>query len=860
MEYPFTEIEKKWQKKWLESKTFLAKNNSHQPKYYVLSMFPYPSGELHMGHISNYSIADAITRQKFMEGYNVMQPMGYDAFGMPAENFAITHNSHPAITTEANIKTMQDQFKMLGYAFDWEREISTCRPDYYRWGQWLFKKLYEKGLVYRKTSWVNWCDECVTVLANEQVEDGKCWRCDSPVRQKDLEQWFFKITEYAEELLDYSHVIEWPERVKLMQQHWIGKSIGSEVDFILENDTRIIKVFTTRPDTLFGVTFMALPPEHPLVTEWLTDPTIDPKIKDFCHKVINEDKILRSAADTTKEGIFTGKYCINPTNNERIQIWITNYVLMDYGTGAVMAVPAHDQRDFEFAKKYNIPLKIVIVGTPLAASASESVGMPLDASASESPSEMTSAYTDPGTLINSSDFTGMDSELSKIKITQWLAQKGLARQTTTYRLRDWGISRQRYWGNPIPVIHCPDCGVVLVPDSNLPVTLPSNVQVGKTTQNPLLSVTDWINVPCPQCGKPSKRETDTMDTFVDSSWYYARYTDSQNTKAPFDPAEADYWLPVDQYIGGIEHACMHLLYARFFHKVMRDIGLVRSNEPFSRLLTQGMVLKDGAKMSKSKGNTVSPNANVERWGVDAVRLFVLFASPPEKDVDWNDDAVRGTFRFLNRLYWFVKEKAEVIKEGLAISVGTAFMPSVPNSDTINGVPTIGDPDPTFKNLRTATHTTIKKINDEMATRMQFNTNIAAIMELFNLIFAIKDTSQLSDIHKHIYAECIMSITKLLYPYSPHISEEIWEMFHGEGFLHLSGTCQYNPDYIVKDEVTYVIQINGKVRGKLETPVNTSQEQIKQLVLEIDNVKKTIEGKTIQKMIVVPGKLVSIVIS
>jgi len=834
MEYPFTEIEKKWQQKWESSGTFLAKNISKNPKYYVLSMFPYPSGELHMGHISNYSIADAITRQKFLEGYNVMQPMGYDAFGMPAENFAITHNSHPAITTESNIRIMHDQFKMLGFAIDWERELATCRPDYYRWGQWLFKKLYERGLVYRKTSWVNWCDECVTVLANEQVEDGKCWRCDSPVRQKDLEQWFFKITEYAEQLLDYSGIIDWPERVKLMQHHWIGKSTGSEVDFPLENindagsHSPVIKVFTTRPDTLFGVTFMALPPEHPLITEWLKTPNIDPKITAFCHKVINEDKILRSAADTTKEGIFTGKYCINPTNNERIQIWITNYVLMDYGTGAVMAVPAHDQRDFEFAKKYNIPIKIVI-NPP-----NDSLSIP----------DMTSAYTDPGILVNSGDFSGMDSELSKTKITEWLSQKGHARQTTTYRLRDWGISRQRYWGNPIPVIHCPDCGVVLVPDNDLPVQLPADVQVGKTTQNPLLSVTDWINVPCPQCGKPAKRETDTMDTFVDSSWYYARYTDPRNEKAPFDITDADYWLPVDQYIGGIEHACMHLLYARFFHKVMRDIGLVKSDEPFSRLLTQGMVLKDGAKMSKSKGNTISPQSYIDRYGADTIRLFVLFASPPEKDVDWNDNAVKGAFRFLNRLWWFVKDKEDTIKQGLLITP-TSIAQS--------------EPDPIFKNLRSATHTTIKKISDEMATRMQFNTNIAAIMELFNLIFAIKDTASLTDIDKYIYAETAMCLPKLLYPYAPHLSEEIWEMFHNDGFLHLSGTSKHNPEYIVKDEITYVIQINGKMRAKIDTSVNTSEEQLKKMVLEIDNVKKSIEGKTIQKIIVVPAKLVSIVV-
>jgi len=827
MEYPFSQIETKWQQRWEQHGIFNAKNDSTDQKYYVLSMFPYPSGEMHMGHVSNYSIGDAITRQKMLEGYNVMQPIGYDAFGMPAENFAITHNSHPSITTENNIATIREQFKILGFAIDWKRELSTCRPDYYRWGQWLFKRLYEKGLVYRKTSWVNWCDECNTVLANEQVEDGKCWRCETQVRQKDLVQWFLKITDYAEELLDYSKVIDWPERVKLMQHHWIGKSFGTEADFQLEGDKRSIKVFTTRPDTLFGVTFMALPPEHPLVTEWLKEKDISPEILQFYDRVINEDKIVRGAADTTKEGVFTGKYCLNPVNNERVQIWITNYVLMDYGTGAVMAVPAHDQRDFEFANKYNIPIKIVIQNPEQT--------LVVD--------QMETAYIEPGVLVNSGKFNGMPSEDSKAKITEWLAETGLARQTITYRLRDWGISRQRYWGNPIPVVYCEDCGIVLVPDEDLPVLLPQDVQVGKTTQNPLLSVPHWINVPCPNCGKPAKRETDTMDTFVDSSWYFARYTDSQNDKRPFDTKIANYWLPVDQYIGGIEHACMHLLYARFFHKFMRDIGLVKCDEPFSRLLTQGMVLKDGAKMSKSKGNTISPQTYIDRYGADSIRLFVLFASPPEKDVDWNDDAVKGAFRFLNRLWWFFNQKQEAIRKGLGST----------NPDTTAPLSA------TFKDLRNSTHSTIKKITDEMNGRMQFNTNIAAIMEHFNAVFAIKDIDNLTDSESFYYAEAAMCIPKLLYPYSPHICEEIWAMFYGEGFLHTSGVCKYNEAYITRDVVTYAVQINGKIRGKIEVGVNTTDDEIKRLALEIDNVQKSIEGKQIAKVIVVKGKLVSVVV-
>ena len=828
MEYPFYEIEKKWQKKWEESYVFEAKELSKQKKYYVLSMFPYPSGALHMGHVSNYSIGDAITRFKHLEGYNVLQPFGYDAFGMPAENFAILNNSHPSITTEKNIKIMHDQLKILGLAVDWDKEIATCRPDYYHWGQWLFKRMYEKGLVYRKTSWVNWCEECQTVLANEQVEDNKCWRCDSVVRQKDLVQWFFKITDYADELLDFSKMIDWPERVKAMQTHWIGKSYGTEVDFKLEDDERFIKVFTTRPDTLFGVTFMALPPEHPLIVEWLKENHVNLEMHDFCNRVINEDKISRSSAETKKEGLFTGRYCINPVNGDKIQIWVTNYVLMDYGTGAVMAVPAHDQRDYEFAKKYNIPMKIVIQN-------------PQKTLVLE---EMNEAYTEPGMLVESGDFECMNSEDSKAHITEWLEKHHFGRKTTNYRLRDWGISRQRYWGNPIPVVYCEDCGVVLVPDSDLPVELPMNVQVGKTTQNPLLSVTDWINITCPNCGKPAKRETDTMDTFVDSSWYFARYTDSKNQDLPFDPKTANYWLPVDQYIGGIEHACMHLLYARFFHKFMRDIGLVKSDEPFSRLLTQGMVLKDGFKMSKSKGNTVDPQEYIDRFGADTIRLFVLFASPPEKDVEWSDDGVMGAFRFLNRLWRFFESNEEAISNGKRINKNHI------HKDSINHE---------IKNLRFSSHNTMKKIYEDMNGRMQFNTNIAAIMEHFNLLNAIKDISLFNDSEKFYFSEAALVIPKLLYPYAPHICEEIWEKFFDDDFLHKSGLPVFNEEFLFKDEVTYVVQIMGKVRGKLEINAKANEEEIKKAVLEIENVKKSIEGKIIEKMIVIPKKLVSIVL-
>ncbi|NQV17995.1 MAG: leucine--tRNA ligase [Armatimonadetes bacterium] len=840
MEYPFDIIEKKWQNIWSKKKIFNAIDFSKKAKYYVLSMFPYPSGALHMGHVSNYSIADAISRYKMMQGFNVMQPMGYDSFGLPAENFAIENNSHPRITTDENIKIMRNQFDSIGFGLDWEREVSTCHSDYYRWGQWLFKRMYEKGLVYKKTSFVNWCDSCQTVLANEQVEDGKCWRCETVVRQKELEQWFFKITDYAEELLDFSKVIDWPERVKTMQTNWIGKSFGTEMWFKLQDSDDIIKVFTTRPDTIFGCTFMALPPEHPLVSQWLKNEPENSEIRKFCDKVMNEDKITRTAEDTTKEGIFTGRYALNPVNEEKVQIWVTNYVLMDYGTGAVMAVPAHDHRDFEFAKKYNIPIKLVIQNPEK--------NLVLE--------EMTEAYIEPGILVNSAQFDGMVSIASQDAITDWMTQQETGKHTITYRLRDWGISRQRYWGTPIPVIYCENCGTVLVPDEDLPVKLPEKVQLGKTTQNPLLSVPEWVNTTCPKCEGPARRETDTMDTFVDSSWYFARYADAKNDKIPFDKEKADYWLPVDQYIGGIEHAVMHLMYARFFHKFMRDIGLVSSDEPFARLLTQGMVTKDGAKMSKSKGNTVDPQYIIDRFGADTVRIFMLFASPPEKDVEWNDEAVKGAFRFLNRVYRLFEDEdnknyLELIKKYY---------------NTSNKFNTVGKEDICIliKELRYNTHNLIKKVREDIENRVHFNTAIASIMEYINLkdfsriYWTLDPESFYNNTEKTIYADAFAVIPRLLYSFAPHISEELWEMIGNKELVHETGIPEYNPEYLVKDEITYVVQIMGKIRGKLSVAPSTSEEEIKEKALELENVKKYLHGKEIKKIIVVPNKLVSIV--
>ena len=859
MDYTFTEIERKWQKIWQERRIAKAQDFSEKPKYYVLSMFPYPSGVLHIGHASNYAIGDAITRLKLMEGYNVLQPMGYDSFGMPAENYAITHNSHPRITTEEHIVNMRQQFDGMGFFLDWEREVSTCRPDYYHWGQYIFKKMYEQGLVYRKKSFQNWCETCKTVLANEQVEDDCCWRCGSEVIQKEMDQWYFRITDYAEELLDFSHVIEWPERVMTMQKYWIGKSEGARIDFTLENSSQKIPIFTTRPDTIFGVTFMALPPEHPLVQTWLAQEPDNAELQSFCKKVMNEDKLLRSSAESLKEGVFSGRYAINPLNGAKVQIWITNYVLMDYGTGAVMAVPAHDQRDFDFARKYDIPIQIVIQN--------------LDKSLKLE--ELTEAYIEPGIICNSAHFDDQDSEAAQGEITRWVQEKGWGEATITYRLRDWGISRQRYWGNPIPMIHCPKCGIVPVPDEDLPVLLPDEVQVGQTTSNPLLSVPDWLNVKCPVCGEDAQRETDTMDTFVDSSWYYARYTDAHNQDLPFDPAKAEYWLPVDQYIGGIEHACMHLLYARFIYKFMRDMGWVKGNEPFARLLTQGMVLKDGAKMSKSKGNTVDPQYIVDRFGSDTLRVYLLFASPPEKDVEWNDEALMGAFRFLSRTYRLIKGNLTAIQQGLQVreeSEELSPKPVAQDAVPAESAPVAQDAvpaedlhsskesaklSPELKNLRFSTHHCIQRWREDSLIRMQYNTAIAAVMEHLNHCTALKSTEDLNPAELSIYAQACSIIPQLLYPFAPHIAEELWQMMGHPNLLHESGLPIYEEKYLAQDTVTYVIQVNGKIRGKLEVAPDTAAGVLQELALKVENVIRALEGFELKKIIVIPGKMVSI---
>ena len=853
MEYPFIEIEKKWKKIWAEKKIFESEDESKKEKKYILSMFPYPSGDLHMGHISNYSIGDALSRFYLQSGYNVMQPMGYDSFGMPAENFAIQHNSHPRITTEENIAKMKEQLVAMGFGLDWTRELSTCRPDYYKWGQWLFKRMYEKGLVYKKKSFVNWCPDCSTVLANEQVVEGKCWRCDAVVVQKELEQWFAKITNYAEELLDDSDLIDWPEKVKLMQKNWIGKSTGVTIDFIY-NDQKL-PVFTTRPDTLFGVTFMAIAPEHALTQSFLKEEGENSELYKFCQKVLNQDNTLRTAEDKEKEGIFTGKYCINPVNGEKVEIWVTNYVLMDYGTGAVMAVPAHDTRDFQFAKKYDINIKVVV----------QNAENNLDANT------MTEAYINNGTMVNSKQFNGLNNRDCLNKIADWIDEQKMGQKSINYKIRDWGLSRQRYWGNPIPVIYCQKCGVQLVPDEQLPVLLPNDIQIGKTKQNPLLSATNWLKTTCPECGGEATRETDTMDTFVDSSWYFARFCDANNDSMPFDKEKANYWLPVDQYIGGIEHAVLHLLYARFFHKFMRDIGLVDCNEPFSRLLTQGMVCmasykcpKDGylfpkdvaidgekatclicnspveiggvEKMSKSKKNVVNPNDYLLRYGADTLRTFVLFASPPEKDVDWNDKAVGGAFRFLNRIYKIFLKNKDFLNQEYANT---------------------GEISPEYKELRFSNHFTIKKAVGYVKEKLQFNTAIAAVMEHLNNLSSAENPT--SEAEKSIYKEAHLLIPQIIYPFAPHLCEEIWEIVGKKTLLHESGLPTYDEKYLVKNEITLVVQVMGKIRGRLEIESNTSKEIALQKAKELDNVSRFLENKIILKEIFIPKKLINFVI-
>ena len=821
--YDPLQIEERWQRYWEEGKLFRALEDPKRVKYYLLEMFPYPSGKLHMGHIRNYSIGDVVARYKQMQGYSVLHPMGWDAFGMPAENAALEHKIHPAKWTYDNIAHMRSQLKRMGFSYDWERELTTCDKDYYKWEQLIFIRMYEQGLVYRKRALINWCPACQTVLANEQVEGGTCWRCHGEVEKKELAGWFFKITAYAEELLEYCDKLTgWPERVITMQKNWIGKSVGTDVVFPLDDGSGAITVFTTRQDTLFGATFMVLAPEHPLVLELCKGGGQEAEVQAFVKRVRRQDLTARTAEDMEKEGVFLGTYCINPLTKTRMPLYTANFVLMEYGTGAVMAVPTHDQRDFEFAKKYGIPM-IVVIQPP---------GKALD------PALMTEAYTEDGVLVHSGPFNGMNNREAMEAIADYLEEQGIGRRAINYRLRDWGISRQRYWGAPIPIIYCDRCGIQPVREEDLPIVLPLDVGPKENGASPLPDLRSFVETTCPACGGAAKRETDTMDTFVESSWYFDRYTCPDYDQGPLDRKRLEYWMPVDQYIGGIEHAILHLLYSRFFTKVLRDIGMVSLDEPFINLLTQGMVIKDGAKMSKSKGNIVDPEDMINRYGADTTRLFSLFAAPPEKDLEWQEEGVEGGYRFLHRVWRLVYELRNSIA-GQPSSVITADLP-----------PELGE-------LRHKAHKTIKKVTEDIE-RFHFNTAIAAIMELVNHIYQTKDGIEATPQATSVWRETVEALIVLLSPFCPHIAEELWEAVgHDESVLKTPWP-QYDEEAIVEEEVIVVVQVNGKLRDRLLIPVSAEEKKVKEMALASPKVRRHIEGKEIRKTIFVPKKLVNIV--
>ena len=787
-------------------------------------MFPYPSGDLHVGHGRNYIIGDAVARYKLMRGFNVLTPMGWDAFGLPAENAAIKSNTHPRNWTLKNIKRMKQQLHQWGCCYDWKREVTSCLPDYYKWTQWIFLKLFERGLAYKKLASVNWCSHCKTVLANEQVVAGTCERCQSDVIEKDLEQWFFKITDYAQRLLDDLSLLEkWPQRVRIMQKNWIGKSEGVEIDFPIEGGNDKLSCFTTRVDTIFGATYMAIACEHPRIHELIKNSKNKDEILEFIHRVKNQPKSERESEEIKKEGIFTGRYLINPVNNEKIPLWITNYVLLAYGTGAVMAVPAHDQRDFEFAKEYNLPIKIVIQNP--------------DAK-NQKAKDLKEAYINNGIMVNSSQFDGIDNQEAMGKIADWMESKKIGRCAVSYRLRDWLISRQRYWGAPIPIVYCEKCGVVAVPEEDLPVLLPEKIAFKPTGESPLKDVKNFLNTKCPKCKNKAKREIDTMDTFVDSSWYYLRYISPKLKEAVFDSQFVNEWLPIDQYIGGVEHAILHLLYSRFITKVFHDMNLVAFSEPFGRLFTQGMIVKDGAKMSKSKGNVVSPDELISKFGTDTVRLYTLFIGPPEKDAEWNDRGVEGAWRFLNRV-WRITEEIKNLKG------------KIDNSK-------VSSSERKFQALRQKTHLTIKNVTDDIEHNFHFNTAIAFIMELVNAMYAASNDIETEEDYQ-ITRDAIETVVVLLAPFAPHVSEELWQRLGNKPSVFQQPWPKCNKEFIKQETVTMVIQVNGKLRSKIDVPTNIEQEKLKELVLSDEKVKKFLGEKSIKKFIVVPKKIVNIVI-
>ena len=821
--YDFKSIEHKWQKVWADNSTHKVTEDPDKEKYYVLEMFPYPSGRIHMGHVRNYSIGDVVARYKRLRGYNVLHPMGWDAFGLPAEGAAQKNNTHPAVWTYSNIDYMRNQLRQLGLSYDWDREIATCRPEYYKWEQQLFIEMYEKGLAYQKNTAVNWCESCQTVLANEQVIDGCCWRCDEEIVRKEMNGWFFKITDYAEELLsDLDKLGGWPEKVVTMQRNWIGKSTGLACDFAIEGMDEKLSIFTTRPDTIFGVTFMSIAPEHGLVDKLRGDSENEQEIRAFIDDVLAEKQQQSPSDEPVKRGIFTGRYCINPFNGEKVPVFIANFVLIEYGTGAVMAVPAHDERDFEFARKYDLPIKPVVLPD----------GEPLDVDSMET------ASTVHGILANSGKFDGLESSAAMKAIIEDAEKEGFGSAHITYRLRDWGISRQRYWGAPIPMIYCDDCGVVPVPSEDLPIELPEDSDTdlsGDAICRPLHQRPEFYDTTCPTCGKSAKRETDTMDTFVESSWYYLRYACPRHTTDVIDKEKTSYWMAVDQYIGGVEHAILHLLYSRFFTKMMRDLGYLDVDEPFTNLLTQGMVIKDGAKMSKSKGNVVDPHDLITEYGADTVRLFSLFAAPPAKDLEWNSQGVEGCSRFLNRVFRFIMSRPDL---GSHTTLTADF--NQPSRD-----------------LHRKTHQTIRRVTENIENNFHFNTAISGVMELFNMMTAAADKDERPD--ESVIYEAVEAMLILLSPMVPHFCSEMWEIIGRADSLEAVAWPQYDEEAAKEDMLTIVVQVRGKVRSRLEVPADIGDDELTELALADANVQKFIDGQAVKKTIVVKKKLVNIVV-
>lgn len=817
--YEFKRIEKKWQSYWEENNSFKSIEDPSKEKYYVLEMFPYPSGKLHMGHVRNYSIGDVVARFKHMQGFNVLHPMGFDSFGLPAENAAIKNGTPPADWTWNNIAEMEEQLKQLGLSYDWEREVQTCNPEYYRWMQWIFIQFFNKGLAYKKENPVNWCPSCQTVLANEQVVDGVCERCKTPVGKKNLSQWYLKITDYADQLLENLNNLQgWPNKVKLMQENWIGKSIGANIDFKIDGTDKVLKVFTTRADTLFGCTYMVMAPEHPYVKELVKGTKFQDDVEDYVEKVQHMDEIQRTSTNNEKTGVFIGKYAINPVNQKKVPVFISDYVLMGYGTGAIMAVPAHDQRDFDFAKKFDIEIIPVV----------ESNSSEIDVN------NLTEAFDAEGKMINSGKFDGMNNRKAIPEMIKWLSEQKIGEKTINYKLRDWLISRQRYWGTPIPMIYCKDCGWLPEKEENLPVVLPTDVEFTGKGESPLATSKTFSKCTCPKCGKDAERELDTMDTFLDSSWYFLRYCDPKNTDKAFDKEKVDYWMSVDQYIGGVEHAILHLMYARFFQMALHDIGLVDCKEPFANLLTQGMVNKDGKKMSKSIGNVVSPEEIINKYGADTARLFILFAAPPEKELDWSDAGVEGSYRFLNRVWRLVSEFVEK------------------NYNSTDAIEIKSQDD---KKLNLTLNATIKKITEDVSNRFNFNTAISSIMELVNELYKYKEKD---DLNMPLLSDAVTKLVILLSPFTPHICEEMWQELGNKDSLVSVRWPGYDEKALVEDTKTIIVQVNGKLKERLSMPAGLSKTELENAVKSNENVIALISDLNIVKTITVPDKLVNFV--